>query len=102
MCVFALVAFDGGATTFITGVQLMGASTCASFLCYVTMHDLSHVCGVFTYPCMYMYIGVYSHIYIYILHIHAYTYSYTCLISCIGILHLSQITVVRQLDYKCS
>jgi hypothetical protein len=74
MCVFALVAFDGGATTFITGVQLMGASICASFLCYVTMHDLSHVCGVYTYPCMYMYIGVYSHIYIYTIHICIYIF----------------------------
>ena len=70
MCVFALVAFDGGATTFITGVQLMGASICASFLCYVTMHDLSHVCGVYTYPCVYMYIGVYSYIYYTYMHIH--------------------------------
>ena len=49
MYVFAFVAFDGGATTFIAGKQLMGESICASFLCYVTMHDHSRVCGVYMY-----------------------------------------------------
>ena len=87
VCAFAFVAIDGSATTFIMFMQLKRASICVLFMCYVTMHEHSHVCGVYMYLCVYMYTNIYT---------------YTYLISCMGILHLSQMTVVRQLDYNCN
>ena len=89
MCAFAFVAIDGSATTFIMFMQLKRASICVLVMCYVTMHEHSHVCGVYMYLCVYMYMYMYTNI-----------YTYTYLISCMGI-RLSQMTVVRQLDCNC-